>query len=268
MTSGGGYALGLDDEEHARLRAQAASARDREEQLWPRLGIGPGAKVADLGCGPAATLLGLTSSVGPSGSLVGIDSNPEAVARARQDITAAGAETVAVHEGSAWDSGLEPGSFDAVIVRLVLVHNGGREQDIVDHAVSLVRPGGRVCLVDNDMTMIRVSPPTAPATELFERLERFERGRGQDVAVGLRLADLLAEADATVVDYYGDCSVRRRAIGQRGPAWAAREAMVAAGEATADDVARWDAEFTGLDQQELQPWYISCGFTAIGERRT
>jgi tRNA A58 N-methylase Trm61 len=96
VTSSSGYALGLDDEEHARLRAQAANARDREEQLWPRLGIRPGAKVADLGCGSAATLLGLTSLVGPSGSLVGVDSNPEAVTRARQDITAAGAETVAV----------------------------------------------------------------------------------------------------------------------------------------------------------------------------
>ncbi len=261
------YALSLDDEEHARLRAQAAGAVERERELWARLGVGPGARVADLGCGPAATLLGLVDLVGSSGELVGVDSAPEAVRRARTAVDAAGAAgTIEVVEGLAWDSGLPAERFDGVIVRLVLVHNGGHERAIVDHALSLLRPGGWVYLFDIDMTLIRVEPPTAPVSELFERLEAFERRRGNDVAVGQRLGELLLAAGAELVEHHGRRVTRPRGPGQRGPAWAAREAMVAAGEATEPDVARWDEEFRALDERVDQPAHVSVGFTAIGRR--
>lgn len=262
------YALKLDEAEHTRLRAQAAAGARRETEVWNQLGLGAGGHVADLGCGPGATLLGLVDRVGSSGRLDGVDSDPAAVARAAEDIAAAGAtEVVSVSQGLAWDSGLPAADYDVVIVRLVLVHNGGREQAIVDHAMTLLRPGGLLYLFDIDMTMIRVSPPTPPVTELFTRLESFERARGNDVAVGLRLADLLLAAGAELVDYRGNCSVYRRHTGQRGPAWSAREAMVADGYASDDDVARWDREFDNLDAAPKQPWYINAGFTAIGRRR-
>ncbi|HET9253950.1 MAG TPA: class I SAM-dependent methyltransferase [Pseudonocardiaceae bacterium] len=170
-----GYGLELDDVEHARLRAQAAGVRLVDDDLWPLAGVVPGADVVDLGCGPAAVMLELLPLVGPDGTLTGVDADPGMVERGQAEVAAAGAGNVVVREGLAQDSGLPAGAFDTAVVRLVLIHNGGREQEIVDHAASLVRPGGRVLLYDLDSTMIRVVPPSAPVSELHERYQAYQR---------------------------------------------------------------------------------------------
>ncbi|MDB5067000.1 MAG: Methyltransferase domain [Chloroflexi bacterium] len=46
--------------------------------------------VVDLGCGPGAVLVVMAERVGPAGYVTGIDSDPEAVAAAREAIVAAG----------------------------------------------------------------------------------------------------------------------------------------------------------------------------------
>jgi ubiquinone/menaquinone biosynthesis C-methylase UbiE len=261
-----GYGLELDAVEHARLRAQAAGVHRLDEDLWPLAGVVAGADVVDLGCGPAAVMLELLALVGPGGRLTGVDADPGMVERGRAEAAAIGARNVVVRQGLAQDSGLPAASFDAAVVRLVLIHNGGREQEIVDHAASLVRPGGRVMLYDLDSTMIRIVPPTAPISELHERYQAYQRARGNDPAVGLRLPELLESAGLTVEAFRGTCSIRSRAPGQRGPSWAARRAMVQTGVATSEDLERWASEFDSLDAQPRQPWMIGCGFVAIGRR--
>ncbi len=256
----------LDDVEHARLRAQAAGVASMKGDLWTLAGVEPGSDVVDLGCGPAAVMLELRQLVGPSGTVTGVDSDPGMVERGRTDVAAAGVENVSVREGLAEASGLPEASFDVAVVRLVLIHNGGREQAIVDHAAALVRPGGRVLLTDLDSTMIRVVPPTAPVSELRERFMDYQRARGNDPAVGLRLPELLESAGLTLELFRGNCSTRVRPSGERGPSWAARRAMVEAGVASAEDLERWAREFEVLDAQPRQPWMIGCGFNAIGRR--
>lgn len=259
------YGLELDNVEHARLRAQAAGVGDNE--IWALAGVAPGADVVDLGCGPAAVMLELSSVVGPNGTLTGVDADPNMVERGSAAVAAAEATNVVVREGLAEDSGLPTGSFDCVIVRLVLIHNGGREQAIVDHAASLVRPGGRVLLIDLDSTMIRYIPPsTAPIAELHERYQAYQRGRGNDPAVGLRLPELLESAGLDVEAFRTACGPRQRRSGERGPSWAARQAMVDDGVATAEDLERWARQFEGLDGQAKQPWIIGCVFMAVGRR--
>jgi hypothetical protein len=98
----------------------------------------------------------------------------------------------------------------------VLIHNGDREQEIVDHAASLVRAGGRVLLYDLDSTMIRIAPPTAPVSELHERYLAYQRARGNDPAVGLRLPELLESAGLALEAFRGICHTRARTPGQRG----------------------------------------------------
>lgn len=121
------------------------------------------------------------------------------------------------------------GSFDTAVVRLVLIHNGGREQEIVDHAASLVCPGGRVLLYDLDSTMIRVVPPTAPVSELHELYQAYQSARGNDPAVGAAAARVPRIGGLGAGGLRGSCHTRSRAPGQRGPiAWAARRTMVEA----------------------------------------
>jgi hypothetical protein len=52
----------------------------------------------------------------------------------------------------------------------------------------------------------------------------------------------------------------------RQPSWAARDAIVSAGMATAEDVARWASAFDRLDAAATRPTLFAPMFAAIGRR--
>src|SRR5580765_7768738 len=152
------YALALSPEELERYALMAGMARRTEQDLWDAAGLVAGASVADVGCGPGAMFPAVMSSIGPSGQLVGIDGTATTVAAAQSMIDANGWTNASVQVGRADGTGLEPGTFDAVMMRHVLAHNGPIEQDIVTHLATLVRPGGHVFLVDIDYSAFRIRP--------------------------------------------------------------------------------------------------------------
>jgi SAM-dependent methyltransferase len=260
------YSLALSDEEVARYLAMASRARLDEAQAWATAGIVPGARVADVGCGPGATLLAMAEVVGPTGTVVGVDAAPSAVATALQLIAAAGVEHASAVLGSADDTDLTPGGFDVVVLRHVLAHNGGREDAIVRHLAELVRPQGCVYLVDVEMTAMRVLGVPPDALDLMDRYVRFHREQGNDPQVGLRLGELLRRAGLTVLTHTGTFSVVSPPPGLRPPSWAARDAMVAAGVATPDDVARWGRALEQLDAKQERPTMFVPQFIALGRR--
>jgi len=148
------YSLKLSEQELTRYRMMAASAADNEAAEWSTAGILPGARIADVGCGPGAILRLLAERIGAEGRAVGIDADPSAVSIARQQT--AGLPQVQVQVGHADATGLDPGAYDVVMCRHVLAHNGGREAMIVAHLASLAATGGCVYLVDVDATAFAV----------------------------------------------------------------------------------------------------------------
>jgi SAM-dependent methyltransferase len=265
------YALRLSDDELGRYRMMAARARAEEADLWALAGLVPGARVADVGCGPGAMLVALAEAVGPTGRVVGVDADPAAVGAARVALAAARLRSGAVAPGSVrWGraeaTGLTPGSLDTVVLRHVLAHNGGVEQRIVDHLATLVRPGGRVYLLDVDLTT-GASVGTPPeATELQSRYLRWHRDRGNDPRVGRRLPDLGRAAELEVVESRCWTVGGPAPRGMRGPAWAARDELVRAGLATPTDVRRWDRAFARLDDSPDRPELALDVFAAVCRR--
>lgn len=260
------YSLALSDEEIGRYLLMAAAARRDEAEQWRSAGIVAGARVADVGCGPGAVLAEMAEAVGESGSVVGVDGDPGAVAAANAVVTLSGLKNARAQLGHADETGLEPGSFDVVVMRHVLAHNGTGEQRIVDHLASLVRPGGCVYLVDVDGTAMRLLPADSDLLDLRERYQAFHEAQGNDLQVGLRLAQLLSNAGLDVVEHRGFYNIVAVPPGMRPPAWAARDAMIAAGQASADDLSRWDAAMTRLDSANPRPTMFAPLFTAIGRR--
>lgn len=259
-----GYTLRLSEAELERYRTMAEGARTGERDLWAAAGIAPGATVADVGCGPGALFPALVAEVGERGRIIGVDGDATAVEQARAMVATGGWSNVEVREADAEATGLAPGSVDAVMTRHVLGHNGSREQAIVEHLATLVRPGGAVYLVDVFGRGFGIRPNDPDVDDLNDAYLRFHAARGNDVATGLRLDALLRTAGLDVIAYRGWYQIVTLQRPIRPPGWAARDAMVAAGIASDADVTRWDVALDRLTEQ--QPTLFLPIFGAVGRR--
>ena len=260
------YALKLSEAELARYRVMAEHAAASEADLWEAAGVVEGVHVADVGCGPGAVSVELARVVGPRGSVVAVDRELATVEAARATAAEAGADNVTVSMGEAHATGIPEGSVDVVMIRHVLAHNGGREQAIVDHAASLVRPCGAVYLVDVDYSAFRVRPDEPDLADMGERYHEWHRRQGNDLSVGLRLGELLRAAGMDDVQHHGRFDIFPVPSGLRTPPWAARDALVAAGLATDEDIVRWEAAFARVDTAPVRPTLFAPLFFAIGRR--
>ena len=147
--------------------------------------------------------------MGTEGQVVGIDSDDSALAAASALISSAGLTNASVRVGNADDTGLPEASFDVVMTRHVLVHNGGAEQRIVDHLASLVRPGGALYLLDAYARGFGMYPEPAGLQDLFDRYLEFLAAKGSDLRIGLRLSHLVRDAGLLLEDF-GDWSPSSR----------------------------------------------------------
>ena len=73
------YMLGHSDVEIQRLIQQGAILRPITERLLRVAGVSEGMRVLDVGCGGGDVSFLAAELVGPSGSVLGIDRNPEAL---------------------------------------------------------------------------------------------------------------------------------------------------------------------------------------------
>ena len=123
----------------------------REEAIKGRLieqaRIAPGMSVLDLGCG-TGTLALLIKRACPGADVAGLDVDPEVLAIAREKLASAGA-AVTLHQGSAADPPLPPGSFDRVLSTLMLHHlTTDEKRATLSGALRLLRPGGELHVAD------------------------------------------------------------------------------------------------------------------------
>lgn len=260
------YPLKLSEAELARYRFMAESAERMERDLWAASGVVAGAVVADVGCGPGALSVVLAEVVGPGGRVLAVDREPETLETARTVIARSGAENAFVMAGEAHDTGIAPRSVDVVMIRHVLAHNGPLEEAIVAHAATLVRPGGSVYLTEGYAKGTALHPSDAEMEELNARYVEWHHRRGNDLATGLRLAELLRTAGLEALDHRGRYHIFTPPPGFRPPSWAARDALVAAGLATADDIERWRSLLERLDAAAQRPTAFVPLFFAFGRR--
>ncbi len=261
-----GYTLQLSEPERMRYRMMAENARENEADLWEYSGIVPGARVADVGCGPGAVLVEIAQIVGPEGTAVGVEPGEPAREAAREELDALGLDHVEVRAGDGEASGLEPGEWDCVMMRHVLTHTGDDAERIVAHLATLLAPGGHLYLVDVDLDATRTSPPDPDIREQFERYSAFHQALGNDVRIGARLGALLRAAGLEVAEHQGSFQrIPALLMAAGGPLVSAQEAMIASGVLSADETDAWEAarqRFTSLPDAEL--WF--AGFIAIGRK--
>ena len=259
------YALQISDRELNRYRTMAARAVEMEAAAWTAAGFASGARVADIGCGPAAVLVELAGIVGPTGEAIGVERDPASATIAEQVIAASGAANASLVRAAAAQTGLPPGSIDAVMMRHVLIHNDADSiRDILDHVTSLLRPGGHLYVVDSDLEGARIDPVDADLEDQRRRYWELLRRRGCDPRIGHRLGRLLAGAGLEEIRHDAwFIRLDKIPADTQPPEFAARQSLIDDGLATAEDANRWDAArarfLETADPVAFLPFYRAVG---------
>jgi SAM-dependent methyltransferase len=161
------------------------------------LGLQPGQRVLDVGCGSGVVTRDMARRVSPGGRVVGIDPSPEFLAIARDLAREAGLDAVTeFREGSALALPFGDAEFDVALAATVLVHVPGGDRAIPEMA-RVVRPGGRVGIFDLDADSLVVSHPDRALTRRI--VAAFSDHATVDGWLVRRLPGLLGQAGLTHV---------------------------------------------------------------------
>jgi ubiquinone/menaquinone biosynthesis C-methylase UbiE len=208
--------LDASDDEHSRLIAIARRNGDIVRELCAAGGIGEGARVADVGCGPIGALLDLADVVGPQGTVLGIDSSEGAVESARAIVTREDLRHVRVVHADInhleRDALLGGDHLDAAFLRLVLVHQAD-PANMLHQVAALLRHGGRILVHDmvEDPRYPRYDPPVPASERVWQLLHAAAHARGVAVGTVARLPSLCEEAGFRVLTARGFFRTQRPA---------------------------------------------------------
>jgi arsenite methyltransferase len=137
------------DDEASRMLEETYTTDDvvaQRGRVLELLALQPAERVLDVGVGPGLLALEAMRAVGPTGRVCGIDPSPSMLAIARRRTGEAGVELA---EGTATAIPYDDASFDVAVSTQVLEYVADVPAALAElHRV--VRPGGRVLLLDTD----------------------------------------------------------------------------------------------------------------------
>jgi demethylmenaquinone methyltransferase/2-methoxy-6-polyprenyl-1,4-benzoquinol methylase len=114
-----------------------------------RLGLAPGDRVLEIGCGTGRNFPYLRQAVGSHGMVYGVDLSAGMLAKARQLCERERWTNIAVEQADAADY-LAPEPLDAVLFGFSY-NTMPHHRVVLQHALRQLRPGGRVVIVDGKL---------------------------------------------------------------------------------------------------------------------
>ena len=230
---------------------------------FDRLGVRAGGRCWEVGAGGPSIPEALATTVGPTGYVLATDINPVW-------LDPHGGYEVLRHDIVA-DPPPQPGTFDLVHARLVLVHVPDRARALAT-MVAALRPGGWLLIEDADTELqpLACLDEAGPAQQRANRLRRAVRElmtrRGTDLRFGRTLPRVLRAAGLVDVTAAGFFPVGGLACDRLEAATVrmVRPELLAAG--LADD-AEIDAHLAAIDAGELD-LTLAPLISAWGRRRS
>ena len=246
----------------------AQSMRASGDALVERIGVSPGQRVLDLGCGDGTTALPMAQR---GADVLGVDIARNLVDAGNRRAAAAGLDNLRFEHGDASDLvGLADEHFD-LVVSVFGAMFAPRPEDVAKEMVRVTRPGGRIVMgnwIPGDPTLVaqilRISSASSPAPPpgtvspmtwgvVDDVRDRFAR-------VGVAGDAVRCEPDTFVFDideppaaflgrfreYYGptmNAFEAAEAAGRADELWAELEALFVAQNTAAPDHTRIPATF-------------------------
>jgi arsenite methyltransferase len=157
------------DESIARQLEMLYGTRDvlrRRQLVRDALGVAPGERIMDVGCGPGFYVAELLEHVGSDGSVIGIDSSQPMLAVAAH--RSGGLDNVAFHEADATSLPVENASFDAALSVQVLEYVADVPAALAEMHRAL-RAGGRLVVWDVDWATVSLHTADLARTQRILR---------------------------------------------------------------------------------------------------
>jgi ubiquinone/menaquinone biosynthesis C-methylase UbiE len=188
------YVLGHSAEEYERLRRQGQLFEPVTRRLFHAIGLQPGWRCLDLGCGPGETMRLMGEIVGPSGEVTGLDRDAQAGREAIERLQATRTSRYRFIEAnmeSADDIGREP--FDFTFARMALQFCRDPVA-VLRRMYRWTKPGGYVAVQDLYVRTMNLYPKLDVWSELMRVVVETCVRSGQDTEFAFKLPVYFVDA--------------------------------------------------------------------------
>jgi ubiquinone/menaquinone biosynthesis C-methylase UbiE len=188
------YIMGRTSEEYLRLKRQAQVWEPATKSVLERAGIAPGMHCLDAGCGPGEVMRLMAEYTGPTGIIVGLDTDANIGAEAISALNGAGLRQCRfLHADLLRLEQIDEAPFDLVFARLLLFHMKN-PAEVLRRLYAWLKPGGRLVIQDYDTKAIDAEPAHEALAEFKTVWSGVCEKAGLDERIGLRIPRLFAEA--------------------------------------------------------------------------
>jgi len=192
----------MESEEEA-IRLDLKTSGDMVERQATRVGIKPGMRVLDLGCGSGKTTFHLHRLVQPGGTALGLDISQQRIQFAKDHYGGIEGIEFALHDVR--NSLNNFGQFDFVWIRFLLEYFRSTALAIVRSVVNNLKPGGILCLIDLDYNCLtHYGLPNRLEMVLNEVMKKLQGDADFDPFVGRKLYSFLYDLKFKEINVFID----------------------------------------------------------------
>ena len=168
--------------------------------MLDRIGVAPGWRCVDVGCGAGGILDLLAERAGPTGLALGLDADGALLDVARRWTRERALPSTAFVRGDAYRPPLRPDAFDLVHVRFV-AGTAGLADELLAATLAIVRPGGVLAFQEPDTDTLECHPPHPAWSRLKAAVQAAFTAVGADTTLARRLYALFRRAGLEDVRY-------------------------------------------------------------------
>jgi ubiquinone/menaquinone biosynthesis C-methylase UbiE len=171
------YSYGGKLEEVLRLEAQGKVYHRLLEKEIDLLGLKPGMRVLDAGCGTGVVTRRIAVKVSP-GEVYGVDMDPLFIEEAKKLAVKEKASNITYNLGNIDDLEFDDDVFDLSYSRLVLMHVEDPVKTVAE-MVRVTKKGGIIAISDQDDGGIIVYPELPKMLQMFSKYGSLAKMRGR-----------------------------------------------------------------------------------------
>ncbi|RDI43847.1 methyltransferase domain-containing protein [Nocardia mexicana] len=190
------------------LRAALPGIRRLRRWAHEALAVRPGESAVDIGSGSGSEVLAFADAVGPDGTAVGVEPDPDLLTAAERRAGQAGSAARFL-PGDAYNLPVSSDSFDVALCERVFQHLTA-PQRAVGEIARVLRPGGRVVVMDSDWGTAIVHPGDR---HVVQQVIETLISSTTDPFAGRRLPGLLTQAGLVIDDFGSHALVQEHSMG-------------------------------------------------------